>query len=95
MQNRKKMIALNLYTKLINYKYIKQTTFIMITVWLSTAIYLNIMLCVNANQIQGIIQMIMAVLLMILWDGKGLKSNEARDICKIMNDNKQYPSWQI
>lgn len=89
------MIALNLYTKLINYKYIKQTTIIMINVWLSTAIYLNIMLCVNANQIQGIIQMIMAVLLMILWGGKGLKQHEARDVCKIMNDNKQYPSWQI
>ena len=90
------MIALNLYTKLINYKYIKQTTFIMITVWLSAAIYLNIMLCVNANQIQGIIQMIMAVLLMILWgNGKEIKAHEATNICQIINNKKQYPSWQI
>ncbi len=89
------MIALNLYTKIINYKNIKQITFIMMTVWLSTAIYLNIMLCINTNLIQGIIQMIMASLLVVLWGGKGLEKKEATSYCQLIKDKKQYQSWQI
>ena len=91
------MLLLNIYTKLINYKNIKQITFIMMTVWLSTAIYLFIMLCVDTNtfNIQGIIQMIMVVVLVVLWGVKGLTKKEATGYCQLIKDKKQYPSWQI
>ena len=65
------------------------------TVWLITAIYLVAIISVNINVIQGIICFIMATLLMAIWEGKGLEKKEATGYCKLINDRKQYPSWQI